>query len=109
MREFLREGRVRLLEATTRARGRDIPGERVAKVTPGSGRERTGRAAAGHRYGERDNGGMVAPVPLHLGALHAYEQVLVLLLAFGPFVVLGVVVAIQRRRAISEEDRADRD
>jgi Na+-translocating ferredoxin:NAD+ oxidoreductase RnfE subunit len=52
---------------------------------------------------------MVTPVPLHFGALHAYEQVLVLLLAFGPFVVLGVVVAVQRRRAISEEDRADRD
>lgn len=49
---------------------------------------------------------MVTPVPLHLGALHAYEQVLVLLLAFGPFVVLGVVVALQRRRAI-EEERAE--
>jgi hypothetical protein len=48
---------------------------------------------------------MVAPLPLHLGALHAYEQALVLLLAFGPFVVLGVVVAIQRRRAIDEEER----
>jgi len=46
---------------------------------------------------------MVTPVPLHLGALHAYEQVLVLLLAFGPFVVLGIVVALQRRRAIDEE------
>jgi hypothetical protein len=109
MREFLREGRVRLLEATTRARGRDIPGERVAKVTPGGGpgADREGRRS--RRYGERDNGAMVTPVPLHFGALHAYEQVLVLLLAFGPFVVLGVVVAIQRRRAISEEDRADRD
>jgi hypothetical protein len=52
---------------------------------------------------------MVAPVPLHLGALHGYEQALVLLLALGPFVVLGVVVAVQRRRAISEEDGADRD
>ncbi|RYU12864.1 hypothetical protein [Nocardioides iriomotensis] len=49
---------------------------------------------------------MVTPVPLHLGALHAYEQVLVLLLAFGPFVVLGIVVALQRRRAI-EEERAE--
>jgi hypothetical protein len=49
---------------------------------------------------------MVTPVALHLGALHAYEQALVLLLAFGPFVVLGVVVAIQRRRAI-EQERAE--
>ena len=49
---------------------------------------------------------MVTPVALHLGALHAYEQALVLLLAFGPFVVLGVVVAIQRRRA-TEQERAE--
>ncbi|GAA5124244.1 hypothetical protein GCM10023339_45450 [Alloalcanivorax gelatiniphagus] len=31
-------------------------------------------------------------VPLHMGALHPYEQALTLLLAFGPFVVLGIVV-----------------
>jgi hypothetical protein len=31
-------------------------------------------------------------VPLHFGALHPFEQALTLLLAFGPFVVLGVVV-----------------
>jgi hypothetical protein len=29
---------------------------------------------------------------LHFGSLHPYEQALTLLLAFGPFVVLGVVV-----------------
>ena len=34
----------------------------------------------------------------HLGALHPYEHVLVLLLAFGPFVLLAVVVAVVRRR-----------
>jgi hypothetical protein len=34
---------------------------------------------------------------LHLGALHPYEQALVLLLAFGPFVVLGIVVWLRRR------------
>jgi len=33
-----------------------------------------------------------------MGALHPYEQVLVLLLAFGPFVLLGVVVAARRRQ-----------
>ncbi|MGA9746122.1 MAG: hypothetical protein WBQ50_01575 [Nocardioides sp.] len=42
---------------------------------------------------------------LHLGPLHPVEHVLVLLVAFGPFVVLGVVVAIQRRRAVAEEQR----
>lgn len=34
---------------------------------------------------------------LHLGALHPYEQALTLLLAFGPFVVLGVVIWLRRR------------
>jgi hypothetical protein len=36
-------------------------------------------------------------VPEHLGALHPFEQVLVYLLAFGPFVVLAVVIAVRRR------------
>ena len=36
-------------------------------------------------------------VPLHLGALHPFEQALVLLLAFGPFVVLGIVVWLRAR------------
>ncbi|MBD8868741.1 hypothetical protein [Nocardioides donggukensis] len=34
----------------------------------------------------------------HLGQLHAYEQALVLVIAFGPFVVLGIVVGVLRRR-----------
>jgi hypothetical protein len=38
-----------------------------------------------------------------MGALHAYEQVLVLLLAFGPFVVLGIVVWLRRREDAAEE------
>jgi hypothetical protein len=46
---------------------------------------------------------MPLPTPLHLGALHPFEQLLVLLVAFGPFVVLGGVVAVQRRRAVAEE------
>ena len=37
-------------------------------------------------------------VPLHLGALHPVEQALTLVLAFGPFVVLAVVVWVRRRR-----------
>lgn len=39
----------------------------------------------------------------HLGSLHAYEKLLVALIAFGPFVVLFVVVAVVRRRDAAEE------
>ncbi len=40
---------------------------------------------------------------MHLGRLHAYEQIAVLTIAFGPFVVVGVVVAVLRRRAVTQE------
>ena len=43
---------------------------------------------------------------MHLGALHPYEQALTLLVAFGPFVVLGVV-AVRRRRQQEEEAEPD--
>ena len=46
-------------------------------------------------------------IPAHLGALHPYEQLLVAVVAVGPFVVLGVVVAVLRRRDIAAEQ--DRD
>jgi hypothetical protein len=46
-------------------------------------------------------------LPLHMGALHTYEQVLVYLLAFGPFVLLGVVVAVRRRQDRREERAAE--
>ena len=39
-------------------------------------------------------------VPMHFGALHAYETVLLAVLAFGPFIVL-------RRRDMAADD-ADR-
>ncbi|MDP3969711.1 MAG: hypothetical protein Q8Q02_15680 [Nocardioides sp.] len=42
-------------------------------------------------------------LPAHLGVLHPVEQLLVVLLAFGPFVVLGVVVVLQRRHAETDE------
>jgi hypothetical protein len=42
-------------------------------------------------------------VVLHLGALHPVEKLLTLVLAFGPFVVLGAVIAFRRRH----EDDAD--
>ena len=34
---------------------------------------------------------------LHLGSLHPIEQALTLVLAFGPFVLLGLVVWWRRR------------
>ena len=37
-------------------------------------------------------------VAQHMGALHPVEQLLVALIAFGPFVVLAFVVRHQRRR-----------
>ena len=40
---------------------------------------------------------------LHLGELHAYEQLLVALIAFGPFVVLGIVVYVVRRRDTDDD------
>lgn len=39
----------------------------------------------------------------HMGQLHAYEQYLVFALAFGPFLVLGLVVFVVRRRDLAEE------
>jgi hypothetical protein len=42
-------------------------------------------------------------VAAHLGGLHPYEHALVLLIAFGHFVVLGVVVALVRRRDVADE------
>ncbi len=39
----------------------------------------------------------MTPVPLHLGSLHPIEQALTLVLAFGPFLVLGLVIVLRRR------------
>ena len=36
-------------------------------------------------------------IPWHLGAMHPFEQALTFALAFGPFLVLGIVIAIRRR------------
>lgn len=44
-------------------------------------------------------------VAAHLGQLHAYEQALVGIIAFGPFVVLALVVLVIRRR----DEREDGD
>jgi hypothetical protein len=34
----------------------------------------------------------------HLGPVHPLEQVLTLVLAIAPFVVLGIVIAVRRRQ-----------
>jgi Na+-translocating ferredoxin:NAD+ oxidoreductase RnfE subunit len=47
---------------------------------------------------------MVAP--LHLGSLHGYETVLLAVLAFGPFVVLAVVVTVMRRRESGTDEQS---
>jgi hypothetical protein len=41
---------------------------------------------------------------LHLGPLHPFEQILTLVLAFGPFVLLGLTIWITRRRNSTEEE-----
>ena len=45
-------------------------------------------------------------VLLHMGALHPIEQWLTVILAFGPFLVLGIVVWLRRRQdaAVTQED-----
>ena len=43
-------------------------------------------------------------LPLHLGALHAHEKVLMLALAFGPFVLLGVVIWWRHSHPEPDED-----
>lgn len=48
-------------------------------------------------------------LPLHFGQLHAWEQVLVILIAFGPFLLLAAVVFVVRRRDIAEEERERAD
>jgi hypothetical protein len=48
-------------------------------------------------------------VALHLGALHPYEKVLTLVLAFGPFLVLGAVISWRRRHESEPEDDAASD
>lgn len=39
----------------------------------------------------------------HMGALHPLETVLVFLIAFGPFVVLGFVIYRLRQRDLAQE------
>ena len=48
--------------------------------------------------------GSAIVVPMHLGNLHPYETALLALIAFGPFVVLAVVVAVLRRRDVHDDE-----
>jgi hypothetical protein len=41
---------------------------------------------------------------MHMGAMHPYEKVLTLVLAFGPFLLLAAVIMIRRRQDQAEED-----
>ncbi|GAA2155368.1 hypothetical protein GCM10009844_42350 [Nocardioides koreensis] len=84
--------------------------ERAAADSGSSGEESHPVPGAG-RSGHPGRGTIVVmtpPVlPLHMGALHPFEQVLVLLLAFGPFVALGLVIAVRRRQDRREEAAAE--
>jgi hypothetical protein len=40
----------------------------------------------------------------HMGKLHPYEQLLVLVLAFGPLVLLAVTIRVARKRAEHDDD-----
>ena len=42
---------------------------------------------------------------LHMGALHPFEKLLTLALAFGPFLLLAAVVWIRRRQDRAEDTR----
>ena len=42
--------------------------------------------------------------PLHFGPLHPVEQVLTLVLAFGPLVLLALTIWISRRRNSRDSD-----
>ena len=44
-------------------------------------------------------------VPWHLGAMHPFEQALTLILAFGPFLVLGIVIVVRRRMDRLDDER----
>jgi len=48
-------------------------------------------------------------IPLHMGALHPFEQVLTLVLAFGPFLVLGAVIVYRRRHEDREVEQSPVD
>lgn len=48
-------------------------------------------------------------LPLHLGSLHPVEQVLTMVLAFGPFAALAAVVVARRRHDRAEDENEARE
>ena len=48
-------------------------------------------------------------VPWHFGKLHGYENMLALLLAFGPFVILALVIVLRRRDDEDDDVEASGD
>ena len=46
-------------------------------------------------------------IPLHLGPLHPAEQALTYALAFGPFVLLALVIVVRRRQDARETAAAE--
>jgi hypothetical protein len=48
-------------------------------------------------------------IPWHLGAAHPIEQALTLVLAFGPFLVLGIVILVRRRMDRLEDEHETHD
>lgn len=48
--------------------------------------------------------GTTMVVAMHLGRLHPYERWLAFILAFGPFIVLGIVIWVRTKQAAAEEE-----
>lgn len=48
-------------------------------------------------------------IPWHMGGLHPAEQALTIVLAFGPFVLLGAAILVRRRQDAAEEERERRE
>jgi hypothetical protein len=42
-------------------------------------------------------------IALHLGALHPYERIMVLVLAIGPFIILGLAIWFRARQDRAED------
>jgi hypothetical protein len=51
----------------------------------------------------------VALLPLHMGALHPYEKGLTLVLAFGPFLVLALVIYLRNRQDARDDEQTPED
>lgn len=81
----------------------------VKHVSPAStGPERWGRVRLATRDAAQSTPMKDPLLPLHMGSLHPYEQLLVYGLAFGPFLLLGLVIVVRRRQDRREDDQRDK-